>query len=266
MLSRNMVSLRADLFSFQFFNTINHQLLPIIRQCDGYVDKFFGNAILALFPNLDAATRAGLQILHAVKDFQSAADEKQRTPAYARIGMNAGNVILGTVGDGRRMDGTVIGNTVNVAARMLSLTKLYGARFVTTDKCIHQLQDPTDTNLKNSNPASPKASPKASTPKKHATYQHRVLDIVRVPGKDEPITVHEVFDADSPVARIKVPYEKGFALFQARKLAEAQGYFDEALLAHPMDVPSQLFSERCTRMLREGMPKGWDGVTVVNVK
>lgn len=84
-LSKNTANMRADLFSFQFFNTINQKLLPIIRQCDGYVDKFFGNAILALFPNLDSATRAGLQILSAVKDFQN--DEKEeRSPAYAHLG------------------------------------------------------------------------------------------------------------------------------------------------------------------------------------
>jgi hypothetical protein len=84
--SRNTVSMRADLFSFQFLNTISQKLLPIIRQCDGYVDKFFGNAILALFPNLDSATSAGLQIMAAVKAFDNPDDSEDHHAPYAQIG------------------------------------------------------------------------------------------------------------------------------------------------------------------------------------
>lgn len=86
MASKNTADLRADLFSFQFLNTISQKLLPIIRQCDGYVDKFFGNAILALFPSLDAATSAGLQIMAAVKSFEVSEEHGDSVPPYAQIG------------------------------------------------------------------------------------------------------------------------------------------------------------------------------------
>ena len=89
MASRNTVNMRADLFSFQFLNTISQKLLPIIRQCDGYVDKFFGNAILALFPSLDAATSAGLQIMAAVKLFDVPDDGEDHHAPYARIGYHS---------------------------------------------------------------------------------------------------------------------------------------------------------------------------------
>lgn len=86
MASQNTATMRADLFSFQFLNTISQKLLPIIRQCDGYVDKFFGNAILALFPSLDAATSAGLQIMTAVKSFEMTEEHEDSIPPYAQIG------------------------------------------------------------------------------------------------------------------------------------------------------------------------------------
>ncbi len=86
--SRSMFALKADLISFQFLNAISQKLLPIIRQHDGYVDKFFGNAILALFPSLEAATRASLDVVTAMKEFENEnTDENgEKQPVYARIG------------------------------------------------------------------------------------------------------------------------------------------------------------------------------------
>lgn len=182
--------------------------------------------------------------------------------------MNSGNVILGTVGDGKRMgmfginmlcsslginsllDGTVIGNTVNVAARMLSLNKIYNTKFITTAKCISQLGQqlqpsfpslssqsqpssvaPTPTpNPTPEQPTSPSPTPASTTPtpssaqpplgargmvKKEVLpppknpgaykfYNQRVLDTVRVPGKDESIVVHEIFDNESQVIKLHI--------------------------------------------------------------
>eukprot|EP00026_Physarum_polycephalum_P001310 Phypoly_transcript_01311.p1 GENE.Phypoly_transcript_01311~~Phypoly_transcript_01311.p1 ORF type:complete len:1119 (+),score=253.28 Phypoly_transcript_01311:35-3391(+) len=286
MASRNTVNLRADYFSFQFLNTISQKLLPIIRQCDGYVDKFFGNAILALFPNLDAATSAGLQVMAAVKSFESSDESEDNHAPYAQIGMNSGNVILGTVGDGKRMDGTVIGNTVNVAARMLSLTKVYGVKFITTSKCIAQIghqsssttthtpASPPLTHAHSSSPPhtlptisdedAPPAQPK--NPGAYKFYNQRVIDTVCVPGKEDAIVVHEIFDNESLVGQIKPTYESAIALYKQRRFDEALKLFENVLERYPEDVPSQMMRDRCARFMREGVPADWDGVHMVSVK
>ena len=177
------------------------------------------------------------------------------------------------------VDGTVIGNTVNVAARMLSLTKIYGTKFVTTSKCISQIGQQPSTSTPSSPPLTsihipsqpppvtsdlPPSQPKHSS--SYRFYNQRVLDTVRVPGKDEALVIHEIFDNESLVAKIKPTYESALALYKERRFEEALKMFEEALVMLPADVPSQMLRDRCVRYIREGTPSDWDGVNVVSVK
>lgn len=232
--------------------------------------------------------------------------------------MNSGNVILGTVGDGKRMgmncffiylfihleksvyvyilllDGTVIGNTVNVAARMLSLNKIYNTKFITTSKCISQLgqqPNPSSPQAPHQPPSSPPSTttstttttanttselppigpkkdpaPPPKTPGAYKFYNQRMLDTVRVPGKDEAIVIHEIFDNESQVAQIKSHYEAGLMDYQARKFDKAKKHCEDALQMYPEDIPSQMLLEKCNQCIRDGVTGDWDGVSVVSVK
>jgi TolA-binding protein len=166
---------------------------------------------------------------------------------------------------------------VNVAARMLSLTKVYHTKFITTSKCISQLSQPSTSGSSATLPnpfftaGSPPreqqpSPPPPKNPGAYKFYNQRMLDTVRVPGKDEAIAIHEIFDNESQVAQIKVIYEAGLAHYQGRRFEEASKQFEEALKVYPGDAPSQMLLDKCTKYLREGVPNDWDGVTVVSVK
>jgi len=195
----------------------------------------------------------------------------ERLPAYAHMGLNSGPVILGTVGDNRRMDGTVIGNTVNVAARMLSLTKVFGTKFVTTEKCIAMLNSlnrpgsaPHSESLSTSSPSS--SNPSSRHSQSSTFYSYRILDTVKVPGKEEPIVVAEIFEPDSVFNNVKSQYEAGLWLYRQKKFEEALRVFNDISIQQPLDIPTQLFIEKCTKNINEGVPDDWDAVTVVAVK
>lgn len=93
-----------------------------------------------------------------------------------------------------------------------------------------------------------------------------MLDTVRVPGKEEAITIHEIFDNESLVGQIKSTYESALALYKERRFDEALKLFEQALATHPTDVPSKMLRDRCMKCIRDGVPNDWDGVNVVSVK
>jgi hypothetical protein len=87
-----------------------------------------------------------------------------------------------------------------------------------------------------------------------------------VPGKEEAIVIHEIFDNESLVGQIKPVYESALELYKQRKFEEALKLFEEVLVLYPADVPSQMLKDRCVRCIRDGVPSDWDGVNVVSVK
>jgi class 3 adenylate cyclase len=165
-----------------YFRRVNHA----VRQSHGFVDKFVGDAVLALFDrcapegvvlHAEDALCASIAMQKAVQEYN--VQHKDRTIASG-IGIHTGNVVIGTVGAQDRMDSTVLGDAVNVASRLESLSKRYGASILVSGQTLDRARSVEE-------------------------YFAREIDLVRVVGRKEPVRIFEICASDpEPVRRSKL--------------------------------------------------------------
>ncbi len=128
--------------NFRFINNYFGRMGPIIRTYDGFIDKYIGDSIMALFETPDDALDAAAHMIDRLKIYNKTRNEAGRGNIEIGIGINSGPLMLGTVGEAHRLDGTVISDTVNLASRVEGLTKDYGRSIIITDHTRRKLQDP----------------------------------------------------------------------------------------------------------------------------
>ncbi|MEM6319163.1 MAG: adenylate/guanylate cyclase domain-containing protein [Bacteroidota bacterium] len=163
--------------NFNFINGYLKRLSPIIRQYNGFIDKYLGDGIMALFPNnVTDAIQAGIAMQKQLEQYNLERLQKGRPPIKVGIGVHYGSVMFGTVGEQERMESTVISDAVNVAARLEYLSKKYNANLIISQTTYEQLNHP-----------------------EQFTYRH--LHRVQLKGKSQPIMALEVLDADPPNIR-----------------------------------------------------------------
>jgi predicted ATPase/class 3 adenylate cyclase/GAF domain-containing protein/tRNA A-37 threonylcarbamoyl transferase component Bud32 len=230
---RNFTSLSEQLSPSENFGFINQYLRCLtrpIRERGGFVDKYIGDAIMALFSEApDHAIRAAIGMVSALRDYN--ADRTAQNPGASAIrigiGINTGDLMLGTVGNEERMDGTVISDSVNLASRVESLTKTYDATVLISEYTWEKLENP-------------------------GSFKIRRLDHVQVRGKSRPITLYEVFDGDPPqVLQLKsataAAFDRGITAFHSRDIASALTLFQEIVALNPADHCARFYVERCMR-------------------
>ena len=198
------------------------------------VDKYIGDAVMALFHNADDAVRAAVRCQRDLERSNSG----RATPIAVGIGLHTGPLVLGAVGTHDRLSCTVIGDTVNLASRIESLTGRYGAGIVCSSETYRGLSG-------------------------LAAFELRLIDRVVTKGKSEVTEIFEVLDGLSPAVR-----EQRIAPRETLKMALesfAGGQLDDAVLllegiAQPSDAIPALYLERCAELRANGLPTGWDGV------
>jgi len=110
--------------NFDFINSYLHHIGPIIRRNSGFIDKYIGDAIMALFPDSpDDALNASIEIQAQIQIYNHERLSKKLSPISIGVGLHIGNLIMGTIGEEHRIDTTVISDTVNVSSRLEGLTK-----------------------------------------------------------------------------------------------------------------------------------------------
>jgi hemerythrin len=219
--------------TFSFLNTYLGRMEPVINSCHGIIDKFIGDAIMALFPSsADDALQSSIAMLGCLDQYNHEYTADSGKPVQIGIGLNTGLAMLGTVGGVERMETTVISDAVNFAARLEGLNKTYGTHLLISEHTLYSLQDPS-------------------------RYLIRFIDRVTVKGKQQPQSVYEVFDADPPVLRAAKQstlriFEEGLAHFHYRQIPEAMVLLRRCLAENPDDRPAQVYLERCERFLATG--------------
>jgi class 3 adenylate cyclase len=216
--------------TFTFINGYLQQMEPIIREHGGFIDKYIGDSIMALFPTApDHALKAAIDMQHALDNYNQKRQSGDALPIQIGIGINTGSLMLGTIGGESRMDSTVIGDDVNLASRIESMTKMYGSTLLISEKTFLGLDTPL-------------------------AYSTRIVGRVRVKGKSEPITVYEVFDGDDP--RVKEAksttlklFEEAVASYHRQEFREAQKLFVSCSTKNPYDQTAKSYLERCQKMI-----------------
>lgn len=226
--------------NFKFINSYLYRMEPIIIEHSGFIDKYVGDGIMALFGrSADDALQAGIAMLHQLREYNKTRNVPERIPLKIGVGINTGSLMLGTVGGKNRMDGTVISDAVNLAARIESLTKVYQVSLLISDRTFLQLNDP-------------------------GAYAIRNIGKIRVKGKSELVTVYEVFDADiSEVKEGKLAtlptFREGLSFYNFNNFTEAKQLFEECLKIHPEDTVAQVYLQFCERqMLSQDRLMDWD--------
>jgi class 3 adenylate cyclase/tetratricopeptide (TPR) repeat protein len=243
---RGFTSLSETLQPGETFRMLNEYLevaVPIIEQHGGIVDKYIGDGVMTLFPDdPGAAVRANLQLLVELERFNDAREAAGEPRLDPCVGLHTGSLMLGTVGTSLRMDGTVIGDTVNLAARVERLTRLYGARLLVTE-AVWETLDPLER-------------PRA-----------RLVDRVRAAGKTEPVSLYHVLTPVEVEAIHTIDeFNAGCSAYFDADFGTAERHLIEALRRHPDDLAGQLLLARCREFIVSGVPAGWDGVTTYDHK
>jgi two-component system, sensor histidine kinase ChiS len=233
--------------NFHFINAYLSQVSPVIRQHRGFIDKYIGDAIMALFPeSASDAVLAAIAMQKQVVLYNEYRQQQGEVPISIGIGLHTGNLMLGTVGESERMDTTVISDAVNLASRLEGLTKLYGAGILISEHTLSRLEGLSNCNS-------------------------RFLDRVRVKGKTESVAVYEIYDeALGLVNQLKTQtqamFEEGFRAYCDRKFAKAQLIFEEVLVINSEDKAALLYVKRCQQYQQYDVPEGWEGVADLDFK
>jgi two-component system sensor histidine kinase ChiS len=228
--------------TFDFVNGYLRKIGPNVRACDGFIDKYLGDGIMALFPEgADDALRAALAMLDGVRRETASGG----APIAMGIGIHTGDVVLGILGEEQRMEGTVISDAVNLASRLEASTKSLGASLLVTADAI-------------------------ATVKGQSRFAHRALGRIRVPGRSRAVDVIEVFDADPEELRdrkraTRTQFEEAVALYREARFEAASAVFGAVLEQSHDDGPARLYLAAC-RAHRAAVPSEWDGTIVIDTK
>ncbi len=232
--------------NFQFINEYLSQMGPVIREHQGFVDKYIGDAIVALFPQADDAVQAAVAMLNQLSRWNASRKQNQHPTIRVGIGINTGKLMLGTVGERHRMEGTVISDAVNLASRLEGLTKRYGVSLVVSENTFFAL-------------------------KNQHRYAIRCIDRVLVAGKKNAVSIFEVYEGDSEEMKAQKQatvreFEEARSLFHLKRFQEAEALFANCLVRHPEDPVAAFFQHQCEYHLQHGWDEHWDGVTQVDTK
>ncbi|NEQ35536.1 MAG: AAA family ATPase [Okeania sp. SIO3I5] len=215
--------------NFAFINEYLGYMEPQIQKHGGFIDKYIGDAIMALFPNsADDALKGAIAMLEELKKYNLSRQQKNINPLRIGIGLHTGKLILGTVGGLRRMDGTVIGDAVNLSSRVEGLTKTYGVSLLITHQTLARLNNPVE-------------------------YDLRFIEQVKAKGKAKAVGLFEVFAADVPELRAaknatKEKFEKAVILYHQKSFVEAGRLFEECVAENGGDHTASSYLERCGSM------------------
>ncbi len=225
-------------------------MVDCIQHESGMLDKFIGDAIMAAFglphpepDDADRAVRTAIAMIRSLNQWNAVRSADGKPPIGMGIGVNTDAVIVGNIGSPKRMDFTMIGDGVNLAARLESACKEYHARILISDLTHRQL---------------------------NGVYRTREVDRVVVKGKTEPVAVHEVLDYHTDetfpnLMDVVNDFRDGVTSYRSGAWEPAIASFERCLRAHPADTLSATYVERC-KALRANPPQRWDGVWVMTSK
>lgn len=254
---RGFTGLSENMNPQELMNFLNSYFLRMnepIHKNLGFIDKFIGDAIMALFDHPTGTNQQkAIDSLQAAIDLRTAIDlynqHRQNSsypPISVGIGIHFGPVIFGTVGSEDRMDTTVIGDSVNIATRLEALTSYYQADIIVSEQTLE-------------------------TANVESRYEARLLDWVRVKGRQQPLKIYEIIEHQAvDVQRRKRQtsqfVEAGLEARIAKNWSAALSNFEQALAIAPDDRLIHHHIKLCKELETQVLSTQWDGAITCNTE
>ncbi len=229
-------------------------MVDCIQREEGMLDKFIGDAIMAAFgipvghdDDADRSVRAAVAMMRELTRWNHERVAEGKLPVDIGIGLNTDTVVSGNIGSKKRMDYTIIGDGVNLAARLESACKQYGSHILISEFTYKALK---------------------------GTYFSRELDLVVVKGKTQPVAIYEILDYHGEESYPNMidalrHFKAGLVKYRQQKWNDAAAEFKEVLSLNEKDKAAKLYIERC-EYLKQNPPNApdgaWDGVWVLESK
>ncbi len=232
-----------------FMNLYLNEMTGIIVSHGGFVDKYVGDEIVAIFGAPSNLPNHAERTCSAILEMQKRIGEMQEEFAetgckgevFARTGAATGHIIVGNMGSDKRMNYTGMGDVMNLGARLEGVNKVYGTKVIISEKtCLEA----------------------------GGGFVFRELDAVKVKGKEKGVKIYELVDRKETLSTKKNKalevFSKGLARYRTGKWQEAKKLFSDGAAMN--DLPSSVFLQRCREYAENPPPPGWDGVFVMKNK
>jgi len=233
--------------NFRFVCSFNERMGPFIRQYNGFINQYLGDAIMAIFPgNATDALAAAVAMQKEVEQFNIARLLNNQTPIQIGVGMHTGPLIMGITGDKDRMDACTISDTVNTASRLEGLTKHYKTGIILSDASLEQINNKENFHLRN-------------------------LGMVQLKGKQESIKIHECFSGNTPkdiqkkAATLSL-FNEGISHYLDKSFNKAHEVFTQVIKENPEDRTAAFFFTNTKQVMEEGFSKNREGIVEMQEK
>jgi len=226
-------------------------MVDILFDYGGILDKYIGDAIMAVFGapfptghDADNALHAAVDMMRALAQFNIRQTAENKQALDIGIGLNTAEVVVGNIGSERRMDYTVIGDGVNLASRLEGANKQYGSNILISEGTKDHLQD---------------------------EFIIRPADLLRVKGKTEPVAIFEVLDHHDNVSfphllESQKLFNEGYATYHKADFSGARELFQQCYDLNDKDRLVALYIDRCDHFIESPPGDDWDGVWVMTSK
>jgi adenylate cyclase len=226
-------------------------MVECIQREGGMLDKFIGDAMMAGFgvpvaheDDVDRAVRTAIAMMRELGQWNEQRVAEGRPPVDIGIGLNTDTIVSGNIGSKKRMDYTMIGDGVNLASRLESACKQYGAHILVSEFTWKKLR---------------------------GTYRGRELDKIVVKGKTQPVAIYEILDYHTEksypaMSDAMAHFRDALAKYRKRDFAGARVEFGCVLAINADDKAAKLYIERCDHLAEDPPPEDWGGVWVMDHK
>ncbi|HIJ19489.1 MAG TPA: GAF domain-containing protein [Deltaproteobacteria bacterium] len=226
-------------------------MVDCVQNEAGMLDKFIGDAMMAAFgipiprdDDEDRAVRAAIAMINALNIWNKNRINDGKKAIEIGIGINTDLVVSGNIGSQKRMDYTMIGDGVNLAARLESACKQYFAKILISENTYRKLR---------------------------GTYRSREIDWVVVKGKSQPVGIYEILDyhTDETFPHLMEAvnnFKNGLTMYREGKWNQAIEAFQETLNINPNDRLPGIYIERCAHLKKNQMENNWDGIWIMKSK
>jgi two-component system, sensor histidine kinase ChiS len=233
--------------NFRFVADYNQRMGPLIQKNKGFINQYLGDGIMAIFTRNPAhALQAAIAIQKELSSYNVQRLNQGLAAIEVGVGLHTGPLIMGIIGDQKRLDAATIADTVNTASRLEGLTKYYGSHILLSEDSLKHIENPS-------------------------AFQLRNLGQVQVKGKYQSTLIFECFEGDDPSVFAKKQatqdlFDQALQAYFQKSFAEAIQGFEQVVLLNPHDFTAQLFLEKASTYAVNGVPSDWLGIEMMTEK